>query len=708
MHKSLAVHPTLEIQAAMYQPLAGKQRQRFREKQRISKPAKAFNQSKSAKSFLSRGGLPESGLPQVAHNSIPEESAMKMMEASPKTRLASTMPQIRSEPLLSSSQNAQQMRPTSTPLRSSDYLKSQNTQSASSIPPRGSDQFSSAPNPTQTWPLSSSPQGRSEAVLPDRLGSPVAFVRGLMLNFDNLPEARPVSGVPLGRSTPSQSANFRSTPLGMGSPQSTLSRRLHSQMMRPAAGVPFQRRPAPGASFGRIDPPRFVFGKTFVNATGGPKWCEEAMRTRSNPRQGLRDTEEEVKEVAFAEAEDSEDEGVATIKKPRASEGLSEEDKQAALIASMQEAFGGFTSGLFKGRDPLKPETDLLALSEEINIPWGIVMKAADHFKLYVGKWVRKGKQGVLLGVHGGDPKDKEAWMVRYLPKFQRSIPIMFKVGDDSWEANCALLEAVTDDGISYRSSKDLEDIDHDLDEVRWGRKAPGTDEGDGWIKVNLKQEFPDFNPLEHGRLTPDVFAEIFGLLNDTRMDGEEENLESAWRDADENDDKEVDFKEFCYFFYSRGFQEAHLLTKEQSEVRQIAREKGLPVIDVEAYQAKFSAYDDDGSGEIEYEEFSALVASLLKVPEGMEFPEKRMQQLWREADLDGGGNINFDEFLAFYKKYFDSNSNKNPLDTFYSSVRKEPNCGFDSEVEFLRVEATSRAPEPKADPKKGGAPKKR
>jgi len=77
-----------------------------------------------------------------------------------------------------------------------------------------------------------------------------------------------------------------------------------------------------------------------------------------------------------------------------------------------------------------------------------------------------------------------------------------------------------------------------------------------------------------------------------------------------------------------------------------------------------------DKSGEIEYDEFKKLLCSLLKVPVHLELPQSRVRQFWTETDLDGGGSIEFEEFLIFYTKFFDASQTGDPLEDFYRGLR--------------------------------------
>lgn len=65
-----------------------------------------------------------------------------------------------------------------------------------------------------------------------------------------------------------------------------------------------------------------------------------------------------------------------------------------------------------------------------------------------------------------------------------------------------------------------------------------------------------------------------------------------------------------------------------------------------------FQQVDEDGSGELETEEFSVLLKSL-----GFDFDDDRVSDVMAEYDTDGGGTIGLPEFLNFLKKQVGSSS---------------------------------------------------
>jgi len=117
------------------------------------------------------------------------------------------------------------------------------------------------------------------------------------------------------------------------------------------------------------------------------------------------------------------------------------------------------------------------------------------------------------------------------------------------------------------------------------------------------------------------------------------------------------------------------VLSDKEKRMRELAAEMELNICDVEDIEREFTRFDEDGSGQIEYGEFRSLISVLLKAkPE--DIPERRMQQLWAEIDSDKSGNVDFEEFLEWYAKYFlddgQSNIGGNPMEQFYAGFGKQ------------------------------------
>jgi len=138
----------------------------------------------------------------------------------------------------------------------------------------------------------------------------------------------------------------------------------------------------------------------------------------------------------------------------------------------------------------------------------------------------------------------------------------------------------------------------------------------------------------------------------------------------DKNKDGSIDFQEFTSWYNDRSFEEYMNLSEEEIEVRKIGKRLGVSAADMDFYKTQYDKYDADGSGLIDFDEFRELLYTLMKVPRSLGIPESRINHFWNEADLDGSGEVDLEEFVVFYKKYFDPGAT-HPMDDFYKGVRR-------------------------------------
>eukprot|EP00928_Gymnodinium_smaydae_P043325 TRINITY_DN29052_c0_g2_i1.p1 TRINITY_DN29052_c0_g2~~TRINITY_DN29052_c0_g2_i1.p1 ORF type:complete len:611 (-),score=138.48 TRINITY_DN29052_c0_g2_i1:61-1764(-) len=115
-----------------------------------------------------------------------------------------------------------------------------------------------------------------------------------------------------------------------------------------------------------------------------------------------------------------------------------------------------------------------------------------------------------------------------------------------------------------------------------------------------------------------------------------------------------ITFEEYVQWSRHTAFAE-ELVVKDPVELsmRKIARDYGLPMCDIERFKRVFNSFDDDGSGEIEEEEFRKIIIKLMKVKNESDLSTKRLERYWREIDRDGGGSVDFPEFLRWYLAEF-------------------------------------------------------
>lgn len=142
-------------------------------------------------------------------------------------------------------------------------------------------------------------------------------------------------------------------------------------------------------------------------------------------------------------------------------------------------------------------------------------------------------------------------------------------------------------------------------------------------------------------------------------------------------------FSDFAFWYASWSFDECLNLTKAERDMRELARKYNMKVVDVDRYRRAFDQCDTDKGGTIDETEFEGLVRKCAKVPMCVEIPAARFRQFWKECDKDGSGQADFEEYLQFYRKYFDEeNGSGLGFEGYYRSFR--PALGSGLKVECV------------------------
>lgn len=119
---------------------------------------------------------------------------------------------------------------------------------------------------------------------------------------------------------------------------------------------------------------------------------------------------------------------------------------------------------------------------------------------------------------------------------------------------------------------------------------------------------------------------------------------------ADKNEDGDINFEEYLLWSMQTSFVEEMLVTDPAvREFRQRIRQYDLDPYDVDKTMALFSSFDTDGSGEIERDEFKALLCKLLNVRSETDIPAPELKRAWLEADPKNQGKIDFETFVVWY-----------------------------------------------------------
>eukprot|EP00929_Paragymnodinium_shiwhaense_P099592 TRINITY_DN6131_c0_g1_i4.p1 TRINITY_DN6131_c0_g1~~TRINITY_DN6131_c0_g1_i4.p1 ORF type:complete len:345 (+),score=63.17 TRINITY_DN6131_c0_g1_i4:94-1128(+) len=152
--------------------------------------------------------------------------------------------------------------------------------------------------------------------------------------------------------------------------------------------------------------------------------------------------------------------------------------------------------------------------------------------------------------------------------------------------------------------------------------------------------------------------------------DANEKITDRCFSICDRDQSGYIDVQEFCIWYTSEAFSKEMVLDEATHKLRNFAEKNGILLPDLDRYKLYFAKFDSDGSGEIDYDEFCQLVTLLWKIPKNLEIPEGRLRNFWKIADLDGGGTLNLQEFVLWYRKYCENSRGDDPITGFYRSIR--------------------------------------
>ena len=157
---------------------------------------------------------------------------------------------------------------------------------------------------------------------------------------------------------------------------------------------------------------------------------------------------------------------------------------------------------------------------------------------------------------------------------------------------------------------------------------------------AEMREAFQLFDRDGDGHVTP---KELRIVLQTLGQDPSDQEILEMIDDVDKDGNKEIEFEEFCM-----------LMCKQMTE-----RD------DQETLTEAFKMLDADGSGEINRVELKEILRSFSKM--GEDIADEEIDNLISEADVDGDGQISYDEvrsdpLLPLLSMFFDTLSEKYAL----------------------------------------------
>ena len=205
-------------------------------------------------------------------------------------------------------------------------------------------------------------------------------------------------------------------------------------------------------------------------------------------------------------------------------------------------------------------------------------------------------------------------------------------------------------DGVGlHLSSPNINDDDNHND-------VKDIKEGESDEYQFLEDSFNAADTDGNGSLSHDELRDLLRSLGLQMVD--DENLNKWINDIDGNNDGEIDMNEFQLIFEK-------IKLSNNCTFDKLLRET-------------FDMYDADGSGDIDQSELKTLMAQL-----GFDLSDEELSNMVAEVDVDGNGEIDYDEFVQLFKGTSGGNEGKKSKDTPVYK-RKEASL-FDNAKQYIQ-----------------------
>ena len=140
--------------------------------------------------------------------------------------------------------------------------------------------------------------------------------------------------------------------------------------------------------------------------------------------------------------------------------------------------------------------------------------------------------------------------------------------------------------------------------------------------RSEYKEAFDMFNTSGNGKISPEeIYRVMKNMGNELALD----EIKNMIVDLDEDESGFIDFEEFITFMQRTQVNED--ITEEEEVIR------------------AFQTFDKDGNGWLSCQEFKHILCTL-----GDKFSPEEVDEIFKEADLNHDGKLDYKEFVDFWK----------------------------------------------------------
>jgi len=165
--------------------------------------------------------------------------------------------------------------------------------------------------------------------------------------------------------------------------------------------------------------------------------------------------------------------------------------------------------------------------------------------------------------------------------------------------------------------------------------------------------EFVKLDVNKDGCLKPDEFEVVVRKVCGVEPDAPTPShlFERQWRMLDPHNRGYVGFDDFFTWFRNVAFcPDISTPCDVDVTIRKMSKRYGFNILDLERVCNVYSKYaEGGGTGCIDKSKFKQILCRVIGIPMDADVPEDTLRRYFREMDVNGDGEVDFEEFAKWY-----------------------------------------------------------